>query len=165
MLLSKTLLLIIACAIITVLAAYAFYLHNKVKAVSKENQDKDDAERLLAQKNLDKRNNGIISDIRFIAQSLLSEQCEMTEAVLRIHHLADALDSDIMLQDQFSTIHQHFTACKNMAIKEAYKELPKKLRFQQDQQRFRLEEANNSAVLDEVQLIIQYAFANLKNLH
>ena len=84
---------------------------------------------------------------------------------MRIHHLADALDSDLMLQGQFSTIHQHFIACKQMAIKDAYKELPKKLRFQQDQQRFRLEELNRSAVLAETQLIIEYSFANLKNLH
>jgi hypothetical protein len=165
MLSSKIVLLITAIIIIISLAAYAFHLKNKVKALAQEQKIKDEAERLLAQQNLDKRNNGIISDIRFIAQSLISEQCEMTEAVLRIHHLADALDSDIMLQDQFSSIHQHFLACKDMAIKDAYKELPKKLRFQQDQKRFRLEEANNSDVLNEARLITQYAFTNLKNLH
>lgn len=165
MLSSKIILLIIASIIIISLAAYALHLNYRVKTLAQEKQINDEAKRILAQQNLDTRNNSIISDIRFIAQSLLAEQCEMTEAVLRIHHLADALDSDIMLQDQFSTIHHHFLACKEMAIKDAYKELPKKLRFQQDQQRFRLEEANNKAVLAEAQLIIQYAFANLKNLH
>jgi hypothetical protein len=165
MLSSKIVLLVIAAIIVIALATYAFYLQNKVKLLAREKKDKDDAERLLAQQNLDKRNNNIIADIRFIAQSLISEQCEMTEAVLRIHHLADALDTDLMLQSQFATIHQHFIACKQMAIKEAYKALSKKLRFQQDQQRFRLEETNNSAVLVEAQLIIDYSFANLKNLH
>lgn len=165
MLSSKIVLLVIAAIIVFALTTYAFYLQNKVKLLAQEKKDKDDAERLLAQQNLDKRNNNIIADIRFIAQSLISEQCEMTEAVLRIHHLADALDTDLMLQSQFATIHQHFIACKQMAIKEAYKALSKKLRFQQDQQRFRLEETNNSAVLVEAQLIIDYSFANLKNLH
>jgi hypothetical protein len=70
-----------------------------------------------------------------------------------------------MLEDQFSTIHQHFLACKEMAIKDAYKALAKKQRFQQDQQRFRLEQANETGVLKEAKLIIQYSFANLKNLH
>jgi Tfp pilus assembly protein PilO len=165
MLSSKLILFIIAMIIVISLAAYAFHLQHKVKTLAQEKQDKDEAERALAQQNLDKRNNSIITDIRFIAQSLIAEQCEMTEAVLRIHHLADALDSDLMLQEQFSTIHQHFIACKAMAIKEAYKELPKKLRFQQDQQRFRLEESNKSPVLAEARLIIEYSFANLKNLH
>jgi hypothetical protein len=165
MLSSKIILLILATVIIISLAVYAVRLQNKVKTHIQDKQTKDDAERLLAQQNLDKRNNGIITDIRFIAQSLISEQCEITEAVLRIHHLADALDSDLMLQGQFATIHQHFLACKQMAIKDAYKELPKKLRFQQDQQRFRLEEMNRSAVLAETKLIIEYSFANLKNLH
>jgi hypothetical protein len=162
---SKIILFVIAILIVISLAAYAFHLQYKVKILAQEKQDKDEAERKLAQQNLDKRNNSIIADIRFIAQSLIAEQCEMTEAVLRIHHLSDALDSDLMLQVEFTTIHQHFMACKTMAIKEAYKELPKKLRFQQDQQRFRLEQSNKIAVLAEAQLIIQYAFANLKNLH
>lgn len=161
---TKIILFTLAAIIVMSLAAYALHLHIKIKALAAEKQAKDEAERSLAQSNLDKRNNGIIQDIKFIAQSLISEQCEMTEAVLRIHHLADALDTDIMLQDQFSSIHQHFLACKDMAIKEAYKELSKKLRFQQDQQRFRLEQANQNAVLAEAQLITQYGFDNLKSL-
>ena len=52
-----------------------------------------------------------------------------------------------------------------MAIKEAYQALTKKQRFQQDQQRFRLEEACKDHVMDEAKLLIQYAFDNLKNLH
>ncbi|MFT6190328.1 MAG: cell division protein FtsL [Oleispira sp.] len=162
---SKIVLFSLACIIICALAVYAISLQMKLKAAAKESLEKDEVERLLAQKNLDKRNNTIIADIRFIAQSLITEQCELTEAVLRIHHLADALDTDIMLQEQFSTIHQHFLSCKDMAIKDAYKALSKKQRFQQDQQRFRLEEANNDAVLAEAQLIIKYSFDNLKNLH
>jgi len=158
-------LVIIASLIICSLALYALYLHMQIKSEQQATQLKDDEERLLAQKNLDKRNNNIIADIRFIAQSLISEQCEVTEAVLRIHHLADALDSDIMQQQQFTTLHQHFNACKTMAIKDSYKELSKKQRFQQDQQRFRLEQENSEQVLAEAQLIIQYSFDNLKNLH
>ncbi len=158
-------LLILACIIIFLLAAYALYLHAQIKAKHKAALEKDEAERLLAQQNLDKRNNNIIADIRFIAQSLISEQCEITEGVLRIHHLADALDTDIMLQPQFTSLHSHFEACKLMAIKEAYKALPKKMRFQQDQQRMRLEHKNTESVLKEAALIIQYSFANLKQLH
>lgn len=165
MLSSEIILLLTAFIIVIALAAYALYLNKQVKIQAKEKHIKDETERLLAQKNLDKRNNKIIEDIRFIAKSFLSNQCEMTEAVMRIHYLADALDSDIMLQNQYSTIHMHFLACKDMAIKEAYKELSKKQRFQQDQNRLRLEASNETAVLAEAELIIQYAFANLKNLH
>lgn len=162
---TKLLLLVIACVIILTLAGYAIYLKQQVKKQQQEAQEKDEAERKLAQQNLDKRNQDIISDIRFIAQSVLTDQCEITEGVLRIHHLADALDSDIMQQVQFSTLHSHFNACKSMAIKDAYKALAKKQRFQQDQQRFRLEQDNKTAILKEAQLIIEYSFANLKNLH
>lgn len=156
---------ITAGLIIALLAIYAAYLHIQLKSKQQAAQIKDQEERKLAQENLDKRNNNIIKDIRFIAQALVTEQCEITEGVLRIHHLADALDSDIMQQQIFSTLHQHFNACKSMAIKETYKDLTKKQRFQQDQQRFRLEQENTKAVLAEAQLIIQYSFENLKNLH
>jgi Protein of unknown function (DUF2489) len=158
-------LLITASLIVLLLAIYALHLHLQIKSKQKIATEKDEAERLLAQKNLDIRNDNIIADIRFIAQSLISGQCEMTEAVLRIHHLSDALDSDIMLKAEFSNLHNHFEACKSMAIKEAYKALSKKLRFQQDQQRMRLEQQNTETVLEEVKLISQYSFANLKQLH
>jgi uncharacterized membrane protein YciS (DUF1049 family) len=156
---------IVAGLIVVSLAIYAFYLHYQIKSRQNTAQVKDEEERILAQENLDKRNNNIIADIRFIAQSLIAEQCEITEAVLRIHHLSDALDSDIMLQPVFTTLHLHFTACKSMAIKDSYKALSKKQRFQQDQQRFRLEQEHKDQVLAEAQLLIQHSFDNLKNLH
>jgi Ca2+/H+ antiporter len=156
---------IIASLIVLSLAFYALYLHFQVKTLQKIAQQNDEEERLIAQENLTKRNNNIIKDIRFIAQALVTEQCELTEGVLRIHHLADAIDSDLMLQQEFTAIHQHFIACKGMAIKDAYKELTKKQRFQQDQQRFRLEQTCNDDVMNEAKLLIQYAFDNLKNLH
>ncbi|MBA35921.1 MAG: hypothetical protein CMI14_10925 [Oleispira sp.] len=161
----KISLVIIATVIIICLALYAAYLHIQIKSNQKEAQIKDEEERQLAQQNLDKRNNKIIADIRFIAQSLITEQCEITEGVLRIHHLADAIDTDIMQQQQFASLRRHFSATKNMAIKDAYKALTKKERFQQDQQRFRLEQENKEQVLAEVQLIIQYSFNNLQQLH
>jgi hypothetical protein len=165
MLTTKIYLLITAGIIITALASYAVYLHIQLKNKITEAARKDASERQLAQNNLDKRNNNIIADIRFIAKALISEQCEITEGVLRIHHLSDALDIDIMQQQSFSTIHNHFNQCKSMAIKEAYKALSKKERFQQDQQRLRLEERHKDDVLKEAQLIIEYSFDNLKNLH
>lgn len=162
---TKIILFILASIIIIALTSYAIYLHLQIKNKQKLALEKDASERELAQQNLDKRNNNLIADIRFIAQSLVTEQCEITEGVLRIHHLADALDTDIMQQQEFSTLHSHFNHCKTMAIKEAYKALTKKQRFQQDQQRFRLEQENKKGVLQEAQLIIEYPFANLKKLH
>lgn len=161
----NTILLSLACLIIMTLAGYALYLHLQIKKNKRNAIEKENAERERAQANLTKRNNGIIADIRFIAQSLISNQCEITEAVMRIHYLADALDSDLMIQDEFAAIHNHFNGCRTMAIKDAYKNLSKKERFQQDQKRFRLEEANRNDVLKEAELIIKYSFSNLKNLH
>lgn len=161
----QIILLVLACVIIITLASYATYLHLKVINKQKEAQEKDLAEKQQAQDNLDVRNNNLIADIRFIAQSIATEQCEITEGVLRIHHLADVLDTDIMKQVEFSTIHSHFNSCKGMAIKESYKNLPKKQRFQQDMTRFRLEKDNKDNIIKESALIMKYSFSSLKNLH
>lgn len=161
----QLILFILALVIIVALAGYALFLHREVKKKQLEVLEADNAERKLAQENLDKRNNSIISDIRFISQALITDQCEVTEGVLRIHHLADAIDSDLMLQPEFSTLHEHFNQCKDMAIKDAYKQLSKKQRFQQDNQRFRLEEQNKDGVIIEAKLLIKHSFNSLKKLH
>lgn len=165
MLTTQTVLLTLATLIILALAGYALYLHAQIKKKQKEAIEIVNAERKIAQENLDKRNNSIISDIRFIAQALITDQCEITEGVLRIHYLADAIDTDLMMQSEFTNLHEHFNQCRNMAIKEAYKELSKKQRFQQDNQRFRLEEQNKENVIKEAELLISYSFNNLKKLH
>ena len=52
---SKIVLFSLACIIICALAVYAISLQMKLKAAAKESLEKDEVERLLAQKNLDKR--------------------------------------------------------------------------------------------------------------
>ena len=161
----KITLLILAGLVILVLGAFALYYHRKAQRHIQDIEQQQEEERRQAQENLDKRNNVLIADIRFIANSMLQDQCELTEGVLRIHHLSDRLDSDIMRQVQFSNLHQHFNQTSDMPILEAYKALSKRDRFQLDKKRFQLEEANREAVLAEIQLLVEYRFDSLKQLH
>lgn len=161
----KITLFILASLIVAVLAAVALHYHRKAQKHLAKIDQQQQQERQLAQQNLDKRNNELITDIRFIANSMLQQQCELTEGVLRIHHLSDRLDIDIMRQVQFASLHQHFNQTRDMPILDAYKALSKRDRFQLDKKRLELEEANKEAVLAEIKLLVSYSFDSLKQLH
>lgn len=159
----KAILLILACLTIAVLAIIAWHYHSKAKQHVLGLDKANLAERELAEKNLAARNTNIISDIKFIANALKQEQCELTEAVLRIHHLSDALDTDIMLKTEFKNLHAFFLKIRDMPIKEAYKALSKKERFALDQQRYFLEAQYSKDILADIEIILAGAFDNLKD--
>jgi len=161
----KISLLILAGLIIVILAVVAVYYHRKANRHLQQIEEQQEQERRQAQENLDKRNNELIADIRFIANSMLQEQCELTEGVLRIHHLSDRLDADIMRQVQFASLHQHFNQTRDMPILDAYKALSKRDRFQLDKKRLQLEATNKDAVMAEVKQLVAYRFDSLKQLH
>lgn len=161
---SPTTLIIVALFIILPLAGYAIYLSLKVRKHHKEHQQQIEEETRLARENTEKRNNELISDIRFIAKSMQQEQCEITEGVLRIHVLADALDTDIMLQQPFETIHAHYLSVKEFPILDAYKALSRKEQFKLDSQRMKLEAANQEKILAEIEAIINHSFDSLRPL-
>ena len=160
----KMLLLLSAAFIIITLVCVAIYYQNKVNKAQQEQHAEDQAEHALAQKNLAQRNQNIINDVRFIARAMLSEQCEITEGVLRMHHLCNALDAQIMLLLSFSAIHQHFLDCQDLPIKEAYKALDKKARFRCDNLRWTLEAKNKKAILDNTAALLDYEFKGLQPL-
>ena len=80
-------LMILGLLIIALLAGYAWHLTRKVNAV-KQRQQEEEAQAALQLRN---RQLELLQDIRFIARSVLDEQCEITEGVLRIQYLLSAL--------------------------------------------------------------------------
>ena len=79
------------------------------------------AEQKLRERQLD-----LLEDIRFIARSVLAEQCEITEGVMRIHYLLTGLDSATWQRDELATLREHQRATCGMPIMDAYKALSKR---------------------------------------
>ncbi len=156
-----TLLLALACIIILALLYYAWTLHSQLKRIENEQAlAQAAAEQKLRERQLD-----LLEDIRFIARSVLAEQCEITEGVMRIHYLLTGLDSATWQRDELATLREHQRATCGMPIMDAYKALSKKEQFQVDNERFRLENKNRDALLRELKWLAQHNFPSLTLLH
>ncbi len=147
-------LLSIAAVIITALSVAATYYLIKLSKLKKEQAKQVQINQqawLAAQEEL-------ASDIRFLANSLVSQQCEITEGCLRIMVLMNRLDEKLPHQPQFKTILLHYQNTQDMPHHQAYKALNRKQQHQLDQARFELEDKHREQILLEAKELSHYAF-------
>ncbi|MGK0444554.1 MAG: hypothetical protein ACJA1U_001487 [Bermanella sp.] len=147
-------LVIIAIAILIALGATAAYYVLKLRKVKQEQAKQIQRNKAAWQKHRDE----LAADLRFIANSMLQGQCEITEGCLRIKVLMDRLDDELQHKPEFKTIQTHFAQTISMPTHEAYKALSRQEQFKQDKQRFALEDANREQVLIEVKTLSEYKF-------
>ncbi|EAT13763.1 DUF2489 domain-containing protein [Bermanella marisrubri] len=147
-----------AIAVIVILSGIAAYYLVKLKH-AKDAQRKAIAEGEAAWRN---KQEEIASDIRFIANAMVQEQCEITEGCMRLTVLMDRLDEDLRFQPEFSSIKAHYEATAHMPTHDAYKALKPKQRFELDKQRFELEETNKRAVLRDAKILVTQKFKALE---
>lgn len=102
----------------------------------------------------------IAQDIRFIANAMLQEQCEITEGCLRIIPLMNRFHQELPFKADFSQLLQHQQACSEMPINEAYKALSRKEQFKLDKKRYELEAKNKDSILKEAKLLLNFRFDN-----
>ncbi len=147
-------LIFIAAAILITLSVVAGYYLLKVKK-AKRQQKQNTQENLQAWTG---KQEELAADIRFIANSMLQQQCEITEGCLRLKVLMDRLDENLQHQAQFKTIQLHYQKTSDMPHHQAYKALTKKQQFKQDQLRFQLEEQHRQQVLVEAKSLADFQF-------
>lgn len=148
------LLIFIAAAILLILSGVAAYYWIKLKQVRKQQQ----AQIAQNQKAWLDRQQELAADIRFIANSMLQEQCEITEGCMRLKVLMDHLDQDLAQKTEFQTLQFYYQQTLNMPHHEAYKALNRKEQFNQDKKRFALEDKYREQILIEAKHIAQYPF-------
>lgn len=152
---TKTLLLVLASVSIALLSAYAIYLQLKLRGKRQQQaQLKQQIEVQLTQFKYDTR-----EDIRFIAQAMLEQQCELTEGVIRIYHLLTRIDLDAWHTNELEHTRNYYHICAQMPILEDYKQQSKQQKRQQDRQRNKLEQQHQQAVLTEMQWLKNYITA------
>ncbi|TNC88893.1 DUF2489 domain-containing protein [Thalassolituus sp.] len=147
-------LLIAAAIVILALAGYALHLTRQVKKMQAEQR----AEEAEAELQLRKYQEGLVQDIRFIASSVVQEQCDITEGVLRIQYLLNGLDPAVWEMQELKTVRDHYEATRTMPILEAYKALTPKQQFAIDRERLRLEDQNKASVTREFRWLAAYSF-------
>lgn len=147
-------LLTIAIIIISALAAYAWYLTQKVKTFERQQQE----EEAQAALQLRKHQEELVKDIQFVARSVVQEQCEITEGVLRIHYLLNGLDPDVWQHQELEAVRNHYLASKDMPILDAYKALTPKQQFDLDKERLSLEQQHKTQISRELNWLSNYQF-------
>lgn len=155
--------ILIALAVATIagLGWYAWHLTQKVREQERQQQEETaKAEQQLRQYQL-----GLMEDVHFVCKAVLTEQCEITEGVLRLQYLIRGLDPDVWNARELQGLRTFYSLIKDMPILDAYKELTRKEQFRLDNERWRLEEAHKADILRELQWIMDYRFPTVTLVH
>lgn len=97
----------------------------------------------------------ILFSVHTIAKATLQQQCELSEASIRLCHLMDALPlkSPLDFSLKFPALYQLFDKIKHMPTHDARKELTARERLKQDIQRGEFEAELESKILEELSLV------------
>ncbi len=147
-----TIVIVIASLIIIALASYAAHLLLTLQRRTKANQQAQ-AER---QAKAEERRQQILTDIRYIAAAMLEDRCELSEGVVRIGKLFDALSMSEQVIGDFPNLFAHYDIIREHPIMEARKALPKQQRMKFDFERMKSEAELEQAILDEAKRIAQF---------
>ncbi|WP_394129166.1 DUF2489 domain-containing protein [Shewanella maritima] len=144
----------IAVIIVIVLATYAAHLLIKLKKQNLTQQLAAVERERLAQE----KREAVLTDIRYIANAMLEERCELSEGVMRIGKLFAALSLTEQVQPQYPNLFEHYELIADHPIKEARKALAKQQRMKLDLQRMKSETKLEQGIMDEIKLISEFSW-------
>lgn len=151
---------VVAFIVIAALAGVAAYYVWQVKKQNAQLKEEQEAQK----KAWREKKEELAKDIRFIAHSMVQQQCEITEGCMRIKVLMDHLDGDLQFKPEFKTIQQVFSLTSDMPTHQAYKDLNRKEQFKLDNKRYKIEDEHRELVLAEAKTLVNYQF-DILNLH
>jgi len=148
-------LLVVAGVIILILGLYAGKLLAQVKLQSDQQQLK------LAQRNaeIDKHNLYLIDSIQLISKAVIEQQCELSEAAIRICRLLEKVyaEQDCDYPAAFPSLHQLDSFLADYPTHQGYKALKKQDRMRFDIKRAEQELNLKSAIETECQQLVNFS--------
>lgn len=129
----------------------SIYLGYILRKLTLQKQLEKKATRFLAMKN-EERHQYRIESIRTIALAALQDQCELSEACLRIKKLLEYYPS-FEKDENFKIIQEMFVEIKDFATLSDRKELSKQERYNQDKKRFQIENKFEKELKDSLALL------------
>lgn len=146
-------LIILAVVIVTALASYATYLllqlRKKQQNIAVAQQEKLDAAKAKKQQ--------ILTDIRYIAQAMLEERCEVSEGVVRIARLFDLISLTDLVKPKYPALFAHYDVIANHPIMEERKKLKKQERMKLDLARMKSENQHQLTIFEEAKQLSQFS--------
>ena len=119
------------------LAAYALTLWREVHRRRVSQQDE-----------LRRAHDNCLENLELVASALLQEQVDITEGAWRCKVLLEILDSRLLERDSFRPFGEVHARTRHLHTHEARQALSPKQRFQEDKERFAVEEEHRHAVLE-----------------
>jgi len=150
--------IIFGALIIVGLATYAGYLLAKLYYQTKAQQEEKQA--LLAQQTaqVNEHNQTLERDIRVIASATLSEQCELTECVMRIAVLSTRFatvgEPLPNFTQQYAAIYGLYDKVKHYPTHQKYAELEKQKRMKLRVERMQLESEWHDRVIADLEKLL-----------
>ncbi|BEU05191.1 hypothetical protein OAG1_39910 [Agarivorans sp. OAG1] len=104
-----------------------------------------------------KRNQNLVTDIRYIAKAMQEDRCGLSEGVIRISNLLIALQTPQLIDwaQRYPAVFQLYNAVKELPTHEARNKLPLQQRMRQDLQREAEEKALEKQILQEAEALEQ----------
>lgn len=142
----------IAFAVLIPVLGYAVYLQfNTLTQIKKDKVD----ERERFQAAYDGRQENLQESIRIIAMATIQEQCETSEACLRIANLLPHLDSIDHTEEKWAPLFSMYKEIKDFKIKDERKALKAAQRFAEDKVRFEIETKYHNDILKICEMLYE----------
>ncbi|KFZ36295.1 hypothetical protein HR45_17160 [Shewanella mangrovi] len=148
----QILLVVVALLIVVGLATYATMLLIRLQKQNKSRQAAINAQ----QQAIKERQQRVLTDIRYIAQAMTEDRCEISEGVLRIAKLFEALSLTERVEGDFPATYQHYELIKTHPILEQRAALPKQERMRLDLSRMKSEANLQQAILGEAKTLAKF---------
>ncbi|MDY2947878.1 DUF2489 domain-containing protein [Mannheimia varigena] len=149
----KIFLIVLAALILISLAGYAFHLMMKLKRQKWREQELIEE----AQKAQKERYFRIVESIEVIARAMISEQCDLSEGVLRLKSLLDVLGKKL---SHYMAMWELYQVVENMPILEERKQLKRNERMKLDLER----EAKEVELSEQIKLECQQLLQDIEEI-
>ncbi|MBT1446158.1 DUF2489 domain-containing protein [Shewanella sp. JM162201] len=149
-------LIIVAVLIVLALAVYAASLLWQLKKQTEARAKAQAEQKAVA----DARRESIFEDIRYIAHAMLEDRCEVSEGVVRIARLFEALSLSERVSGDYPALFKHFERIRNHPIMEERKALPKQERMRFDFERMKSESELTDAILDDAKRLKEFKLSS-----
>ncbi|RXJ72645.1 coproporphyrinogen III oxidase [Veronia nyctiphanis] len=142
--------------IILSLSVYAGWLLSKVRLQKQQQQ-------ALMEQAITKRNDKIIESVDVIAMATLQEQCDLSEAAIRLYMIMDHLQGEkrIEFPTQYPALYELYDVVKDMPRGDARKSLQKRERMRFDLTRMKAESRLQVAIHTELEEILAFTGAKM----
>ncbi len=142
--------------ILTILGAYAWHLHRRVKALEEKQQVEARAIARRRQQQIEDATQGI----RILAGAMVREELTLTEGCMRIAYLLTQVDESAPDKDQYSVFFQLASATSHIPVLDAWKELSPQQKNAYTRERTNIEAAFGEFVIEATQELLKEPLFN-----